>query len=529
VPGLWVPALLYEPESISGRVPGILNVNGHDSKGNAVPYNQIRCINLAKRGMVSLLVEWFGFGQLENPGFEHFRMNQLDLCGTSGLAVFYLTLERALDVLTSQEHVDPARVAVTGLSGGGWQTILISSLDTRVKLANPVAGYSSFLTRLRHSKDLGDSEQMPCDFATIADYIHLTALMAPRPILLTYCSKDECCFEAGYAMAPLLEAVTPIFKLFNKEEALRWHVNHDPGTHNYEQDNREAFYRMLGDHFYPDDPTYFAREIPCAEELKTAEELAVKLPAENVNFNTLSRRLGKLLPHSAIPVEADQQHTWQQQQRIKLREIVRVKDYSLRAIRFGSEDHSDYQARFWLLKFDNLCTLPAVELIPDGARATVILISDRGRGSETDEAGSLIAEGYRVFATDLLFFGEAVIEHHNHLFGLLTAAIGDRPLGIQASQLMAIARRLHSEHNEPVSVCAIGARSGLVALIAAGLETEAIRCLKLHGSLRSLKEIIEDNKSAQQVPEMFCFGLLEAFDIEHLTALVAPRPVEFRS
>jgi hypothetical protein len=27
--------------------------------------------------------------------------------------------------------------------------------------------------------------------------------------------------------------------------------------------------------------------------------------------------------------------------------------------------------------------------------------------------------------------------------------------------------------------------------------------------------------------EQFCFGMLEAFDIKHLTALVAPRPVLF--
>src|SRR5688572_7223052 len=28
LPGLWVPALLYEPEKLSGRVPVVLNVNG---------------------------------------------------------------------------------------------------------------------------------------------------------------------------------------------------------------------------------------------------------------------------------------------------------------------------------------------------------------------------------------------------------------------------------------------------------------------------------------------------------------------
>src|SRR5262249_11733653 len=54
VPGLWIPALLYEPEKLSGKVPVILNVNGHDGNGKAAVYKQIRCINQAKRGMIAL-------------------------------------------------------------------------------------------------------------------------------------------------------------------------------------------------------------------------------------------------------------------------------------------------------------------------------------------------------------------------------------------------------------------------------------------------------------------------------------------
>ncbi|HEV3256565.1 MAG TPA: acetylxylan esterase, partial [Gemmataceae bacterium] len=150
LPGLWIPALLYEPEKLSGKVPVVLNVNGHDGKGKAATYKQIRCINQAKRGMLALNVEWLGMGQLHGENYHHSRMNQLDLCGTSGLAPFYLSMRRGLDVLLALEHADAQRVVVTGLSGGGWQTIFISAFDTRVKLTNPVAGYSSFRTRARH-------------------------------------------------------------------------------------------------------------------------------------------------------------------------------------------------------------------------------------------------------------------------------------------------------------------------------------------------------------------------------------------
>ena len=158
--------------------------------------------------MLALNLEWLGMGQLQGDGFSHNRMNQLDLCGTSGLAVFYLAMQRGLDILVDHPHADVERVAMAGLSGGGWQTILLSSLDRRVTLANPVAGYSSFKTRVEFFSDLGDSEQTPTDLAMIADYAHLTALRAPRPTLLTYNAKDECCFLADHALQPLLDAAS---------------------------------------------------------------------------------------------------------------------------------------------------------------------------------------------------------------------------------------------------------------------------------------------------------------------------------
>ena len=135
---------------------------------------------------------------------------------------------------------------MAGLSGGGWQTILFSSLDRRVTLSNPVAGYSSYKTRVQYFSDLGDSEQTPTDLAMTADYAHLTAMRAPRPTLLTYNAKDDCCFASAHALPPLLDAARPIFELAGVASRLRSHVNEDPGTHNFERENREQFYKMLG-------------------------------------------------------------------------------------------------------------------------------------------------------------------------------------------------------------------------------------------------------------------------------------------
>jgi dienelactone hydrolase len=531
LPGLWIPALLYEPDSLTGKVPVCLAVNGHDGKGKAAPYKQERCINLAKRGILTLNVEWLGMGQLRTPGFTHYRMNQLDLCGTSGLAPFYLSMARGLDLLLSLPNADPKRVAVSGLSGGGWQTIIISSLDTRVTLANPVAGYSSFHVKNAHHKDLGDSEQTPSDLATVADYTHLTALRAPRPTLLTYNSKDNCCFEAGYALPPLLDAARPIFRLYGKEKALRSHVNDDPGTHNYLEDNREAFYRILGDFFFPDDSKYPRKEIPSKKEVKTADDLNVPLPKDNKDFNALARELAKDLPHSpALPTDKAKALAWQQGKRKELRALVKAKGFPVTGKKGETTERDGVRATPWTLKLGKDWTVPVVELTKGEPKKTAILLNDAGRKADPVNARRLLDAGYRVLAVDLFYFGECHIASRDVLFALQLAAVGDRPLGLQASQLAAVARWASRKFKQrPVTVAAVGPRMSLVATVAAALEEKAIGRLELDGSLGSLKEVIEASRAVNQWPEMFCFGLLEHLDVRQLVALTAPRPVVFRT
>ncbi len=526
LPGLWIPALLYEPLELSGKCPVVLNVNGHDGTGKAAPYKQIRCINQARRGMIALNVEWLGMGQLRGSDYAHYRMNQLDLCGTSGVAPYYLAMKRGIDLLLSHENADPKRVGVAGLSGGGWQTIFISSLDTRVAFCNPVAGYSSFRTRARHFKDLGDSEQTPCDLATVADYTHLTALLAPRAALLTFNSKDDCCFESGYALPPLLEAAKPVYELLGQPERLRSHVNDDPGTHNFGVDNRQALYRALGDYFYAESE-FDAAEIPSDDQVRSFDELQVTLPEHNASFHSLALELSKELPRDAdLPEKADAAGEWQRDQRKLLREIVAWHDYELTADKIAEQEVEKLHVNYWRLKIGSEWTIPMVELAPEGAKRTAMVIGDGGRSATAPVVQELVQSGARVLAVDPFYFGESKIASHDNLFALLVAAVGERPLGIQASQVAVVARWSHTQQGEsPITVVAVGPRTSTMALVAAALETEAIVGVELRDSLGSLKEVIEQNHAVNEMPEMFCFGLLERFDTLQLAALVAPRPV----
>lgn len=516
IPGLWIPALLYEPDELKGRVPAVLNVNGHDSNGKQAPYKQIRCINLAKRGMLALNTEWLNMGQLAGQGFSHNRMNQLDLCGTSGLAIFFLAMQRGLDILVDHPHADVERVAMAGLSGGGWQTIFLSSLDRRVTLANPVAGYSSFKTRVEFFSDLGDSEQTPTDLAKLADYAHLTALRAPRPTLLTYNAKDECCFQSGHALQPLLDMVTPIFKLAGSEGRLRSHVNSDPGTHNFERENREAFYKMIGDHFYADVSSFDAKEIESQNEVKSAEELDVPLRDDNLDFHKLALALMSDLPSRQPTADG-------------VREIARLADYLPTAALAHESTDGDTKARLWKISVGNDWTVPVVELWRKEPRGTSCVVADGGRTSALAQIESLLGEDQRVLAMDPFYLGESTIEDRGYLFALLVSSVGARPLGVQADQIQAVTRWAVTTFGEPVQRhVAIGPRIALATLVAAatGTTDERPRQLELHGSLGSLREIIEKNWSVDEYPEMFCFGLLQQCDIDDLIELANPCEVD---
>jgi hypothetical protein len=531
LPGLWVPALLYEPVNLTSPTAVAMNINGHDGNGKAAVYKQIRCINQAKRGMLALNVEWLGMGQLRGTGYSHTRMNQLDLCGTCGMAPFYLVMKRGLDVLLSHPHADPARVAVAGLSGGGWQTIFISSLDTRVTLSNPVAGYSSFLTRIHHHSDLGDSEQTPNDMATVADYSHLTALLAPRATLLTYNIKDECCFASDHALPPLLEAATPIFKLYGQESRLRSHVNHDPGTHNFERDNREAHYRKLVEHFLPNQPGITPIEIDSKSEVRTAEQLQVTLPEPNADFNSLAKVLMKSLPlDAALPTNQADLRGWQERKREALKDVLHTHDYPVAAEMVGAEENGGITATMFRLRIGETWTVPVVELSPENPTGTTLIVADTGRANLADAIQKLLQEGRRVVAPDPYYLGESHIKNRAYLWALLVQTVGDRPAGLQASQLAAIARWLERRHSgEPIELSALGERLSFTALCAAAIEPKAIQSVRLSGSLASLREVIERNEGFDSMPELFCFGLLEKFDVQTVAALCVPREVRFNS
>jgi hypothetical protein len=525
LPELWIPALLYLPDTVPQKAPVFLNVNGHDPLGKAAEYKQARCIHMARNGIIALNLEWFGMGQLRTPGFVHGRMNQLDLCGASGIAPFYLAMSRSLDFLLSLENADSTRVGVAGLSGGGWQTIFISSLDTRVTLCNPVAGYSSFRTRIDNFSDLGDSEQTPVDLGITSDYAQLTAMLAPRAALLTFNEKDNCCFASGHALEPLVQAASPAYALFNQQARLRTHVNSDPGDHNFLLDNRKALYRMIRDHWYEGSEQAFAtEELPVDKELKNAEQLQVAMPTINQDFHTLAIELSESLPRTvARPSEKSAMEQWRKAEQEKLRAVVRPISETVTGEKLTCTMEGAITVTQWKLNIGNDWNVPAVEFAKDDSTRWAIVMNDEGRKQSADKIRELLQQGHRVLAVDPFYFGESSFAELGYLWALMVSTVGERPLGVQAGQILSITDWIHQEFQpSSISLVTSGPRTGVIGLVARALNPERISGVEEIQPLGSLKDVIHGNYVVEQAPELFCAGLLEITDLAQLRELANP-------
>ena len=535
LPGLWIPALLYEPIQTQAKMPAILNVNGHvGPPGKSTDYEQLRCINLAKKGVLALHPEWFYFGELAGEDYKHNRMAYLDLCGISGLSTFYLAMRGGLDVLYDYPSTDLNRVGMTGLSGGGWQTIILSALDERISLSVPNAGYIDLKNRIDYRSDIGDLEQNPTDLVSIADYTYLTGMLAPRPTLLLYNQKDDCCFVAERAESAVYHPAIPFFQLFAKTANFVYYENKDPGTHNYDLDNREQFYRFVKKHYALLDST--ESEIPSEAELLTAEQLTVGLPEGNANFFTLAKTYLESLPKDPVPMTDDaEQKQWQESARSRLQQVLRLSPLADDGITADQllerESRNSVKIERYQLRTTDQLTLPLMMFYPDQPQHQniVIALADEGCTQIEDRIQKEIALGNTVITVDLLFIGESVPAGISPWqYAMLIATVGKRPLGIQVRQLQLLVEWVCQKYQVPqISLQSQGWNSGIVVLAASGLSPRRVKRINATEALVDLKVLINQHLDYENYPALFCFGLLEEFNVPELMALSSQVEIQY--
>lgn len=250
LPGYIVTANLYRPKS-PGRHPAVLYSIGHWDEGKIA--GQRIGANLAAKGIVVLAYDPVGQGERQqayNSQFgrsiiggsteQHFVNGaQALLAGESVARYFIHDAMRGIDYLLTRKEVDPNRIGASGCSGGGTQTMYVSALDDRIKVAAPSCVMNSFEYVI--PGPVGDSEQSFPGFVSEGlDQSDWVYLFAPKPWLISS-TEDDFFTPAGAKV--VYEQAQGFYRIFDKEAQVKWVIG--PGGHGTPLKVREAIYDWM--------------------------------------------------------------------------------------------------------------------------------------------------------------------------------------------------------------------------------------------------------------------------------------------
>ncbi|HUE74767.1 MAG TPA: alpha/beta fold hydrolase [Pirellulaceae bacterium] len=157
---------------------------------------------------------------------------------------------RAVDVLQSLAEVDPERIGVIGHSLGGHNALFTAAVEPRLKVIVSSCGFSTFVKddvpswtgpryMPRIASEFGsDARQVPFDFPEIL------AVLAPRPVLASACSRDDD-FDVG-GVRDAISAARPIYRLLGKQDHLA--AIYPDAPHDFPDEARRQAYEFLDRH-----------------------------------------------------------------------------------------------------------------------------------------------------------------------------------------------------------------------------------------------------------------------------------------
>ena len=216
----WSSACVYYPEPLpAARMPGVLYLCGHAALGTY--HYQYHPIMWARRGYVCLIVDTIE--QSDNPGEHHgCNMGRLDgylSLGYTPAGGEALNSIRALDVLAADEHVDPGRLAATGVSGGGSCSFLLAAADERVRAVSTLCGISTPLDAIANRHLMNHCDCFYPLNVYRRDISEYAALIAPRAALFCFADHDPL-FHPAETRA-LVERTRKIYRLYGKNDRCR--------------------------------------------------------------------------------------------------------------------------------------------------------------------------------------------------------------------------------------------------------------------------------------------------------------------
>jgi sugar phosphate isomerase/epimerase/dienelactone hydrolase len=174
LPGVWINGSLYKPAKYKGKIPVILNPDGHWEKQRFRADCQYRCAAFAKMGAMAFSYDLFAWGEsmLQFKYEDHRRSLSMTIQALGSI--------RILDYLLAQKDADTSRVAITGGSGAGSHSVLMTALDDRIKVSAPVVAISSYF----YGGCPCESGMNIHSCAGRTNNVEIAAMAAPRPQLL---------------------------------------------------------------------------------------------------------------------------------------------------------------------------------------------------------------------------------------------------------------------------------------------------------------------------------------------------------
>jgi cephalosporin-C deacetylase-like acetyl esterase len=546
LPGFYVTASLFIPDNLKTPAPAILFCSGHSTGVYRLPLYQLPLLNLVKKGFIVLAIDPIGQGErlqyfspekgvsvIGSSSDEHsYASIQVYLTGKSLARYFLWDGIRGIDYLVSRKEVDPKRIGVHGLSGGGTQTAYISALDDRVMAAAP-AGYITSYRRLMESVGVQDGEQnFYHGISNGIDHADFIEVRAPKPTLIMATTNDF--FSIQGSRETFIE-VKRIYGLFGKPENIE--ITEDDFDHGYTRKNREAMYAFFQNHLQlPGSSAEEEVDFPSARELQktTSGQLSTSLGGETVfslNYKETEKLvdelqssrsdLDKLLPR----VISSAKNLSGYQEPLAINEPIFT----------GRIQREGYVVEKYFVKGEGDYVIPYLLMIPDkNNNKALIYLHPSGKSAEASVGGEIewfVRNGFTVLAPDIIgtgemgpgdFKGDAYIQGFSYNLLYTSTLIGRSIVGIRAGDVVRLTRLL-KKNDKTTEVYGVAREEMAPVLLHAAAFDPDIARIALIEPYSSYQSIAMNRFYDPKFVYSIVPGALTAYDLTDLAASLAPR------